>query len=483
MRTAIIGGGIGSLVTALYLQKQGDDVTIYEKKQKLGGRLAFVEEGEFKIDEGPTIILLPTMLREILEDIDISESELEMLPIDPMYPIHFKDGTTFTKWSNEKKQLEEIESLFPGEAENYKKYINDMSEHFLQGKAAFLEKSFENRRSFWTKTNMQTLLKLKAYQTVQKQARDYFKEKKLQEAFSLQTLYIGGSPEQTPAIYSLVSYSEHDHGIWYLKGGYARLVEILVSEIEKRGVQVELESDVKKIITKQQQATALILHGREIVYDRFIINGDLPVARSLVEEKPKRTFTPSSGGILIYLGLDGKLDTDHVHQFFMGEDLNELMEDIFGRKQLPQDPAFYVFHPSIIDPTLAPEGKSVAYVLIPVPSNTDISVGEYEAYSEVVLEKMEKLLDHKIKNKIIWKKVRTPHDSQRDGLFQGGCFGIAPTLFQSGVFRPQLKPFSYDNVYAVGASIHPGGGVPIVMQGAKLLAEHIKSIGNETKTV
>lgn len=157
----------------------------------------------------------------------------------------------------------------------------------------------------------------------------------------------------------------------------------------------------------------------------------------------------------------------------MSDSLEEQMKDIFINEKLATDPSFYLFSPSLIDPSLAPEGKSVAYMLVPVPDSTDISKEEYANYADKILGELKSRLDPQLEEKIEWMDIRTPHESKQEGLFEGGSFGIAPTLFQSGVFRPQVKPFSMENIYAVGASVHPGGGIPIVMQGAKLLAEYI----------
>jgi len=473
MNTAIIGGGIGGILTALYLNQKGEKVTIFEKEKRLGGRLAFAGKDGFKVDEGPTIVLLPQMIREILQDVNVDLEKIDMVQIDPIYPLHFKEGLTFLKWSDPEKQKQEIDKHFPGESEHFTLYMKDMADRFEKGKKAFLDQEFSRRKSFWTRKNVKTLLKLKAYQSVKNQTKKYFDAKQLQEAFSLQTLYIGGSPEQTPAIYSLVPYSEHEHGIWYIKGGYATLADILTKELESRGVTIEYEAEVKDIELEKNRAKYLTVNGRQCSFDRFILNGDFPIAEKLVNKDAKRSYTPSSGCLLIYLGLEGQLDTKYVHQFFMGKDLDQQMEDTFVQKKLPKDPSFYLFHPSLIDETLAPDGKSVAYMLIPVPISKEIIREDYLAYADKMLDELKGRLDTELYNKIIWKQVRTPYESKKDGLFEGGSFGIAPTLFQSGVFRPQVKPFSYENVYAIGASIHPGGGVPIVMQGAKILSDYL----------
>lgn len=458
------------MIAALYLTQKGEKVTILDKSDRLGGRLAYVEHDDFKIDEGPTIVLLPQMIREILAETGIDPSSIQMTQIDPMYSVRFKNGKTLTKWYDPLKQAEEIDNQFPGEGNHFQSYLSDMREKFEKGHEAFLEKEFVNRKSFWTKKNVQTLMKLKAYISVRNEVKKYFSAKELQDSFALQTLYIGGSPEKTPAIYSLVSYSEHEHGIWYIQGGYARLAEVLAAELDKRGVEIILQTEADHIELKGNKAEAVMAGGIKYPCRKVVLNGDFPVAEKLVKKRPEQTYSPSSGCLLIYLGIDGKLDTDDVHQFIMGTDLDDHMSAVFINKRLPEDPSFYVFNPSLIDPQLAPEGKSVVYILIPVPVGAGISEKKYTEFGENMIHTAADRLDAGLKDKIIWKKIKTPKHAEREGLFQGGAFGIAPTLFQSGVFRPQVKPFKYDNIYAVGASVHPGGGVPIVMQGARLLS-------------
>jgi phytoene dehydrogenase-like protein len=326
MRTATVGGGIGGLITALLLSKRGFSVDIFEKENKLGGRLAFVEKDGYKIDEGPTIVLLPLMLERILEEAGISASQYELIRCDPLYVIHFPDGTTYTKKANEKDQLEEISRLFPGEEQNYRRFMTELKKRFELGSKAFLEKTFVNKRDFWTWQNIKALKKMNANKSIRKFVSTYFHDERLVDAYSLQSLYIGGNPYSAP---------------------------------------------------------------------------------------------------------------------------------------------------SIIDPSLAPEGKSVLYALVPVPSGGHIDWSNQQDFVDRVIRTLEEKGFEELRKEIEWVKVRTPNDAQAFGLYEGGSFGIAPELFQSGVFRPQYKPYEYKNVFAVGASIHPGGGVPIVMQGAKMLADHL----------
>ncbi|WP_096155184.1 phytoene desaturase family protein [Bacillus sp. FJAT-45066] len=468
----IVGAGIGGMISALLLRKEGFEVTIYEKESKLGGRLAFVEKDEYKIDKGPTIVLLPEMLVSILKEAGVKESDYELVALDTMYSLHYQDGTTYTKFRSMVKQKEEIEKKFPEDLKGFSKYMNDMEKRFAIGKEAFLEKSFVKKSTFWTAKNIQSLLKLKAYETTRKNANRYFSHKKLQEAYTLQTLYIGGNPYSSPAMYNLIPFSEHAHGIHYIKGGYASLVEVIQKKLLKTGVKIHFNSNVDRIITEDNEAKAIKVNGKVNNFDAVLVNGDFPNMLPLVKQKKK--YEPSSSCLLFYFGLNKKYDTSNVHQFFMSNDFSKHMKQVFKEKVIPTAPSFYTFNPSIIDDSLAPSGKSVLYVLVPVPSGDHIDWENEKDFIERMFQQLEQRAFPKLRESVEWMEVRTPKEAMVEGLFQGGSFGIGPSILQSGVFRPQVKPFKFKNVYAAGASIHPGGGIPIVMQGAKLAVEIIK---------
>ncbi|MGI8314091.1 phytoene desaturase family protein [Halobacillus mangrovi] len=476
-QTAIVGGGIGGLVTALILSKNDDrHISIFEKNAYLGGRLTYERHGNYKVDQGPTIVLLPEMLLSILEEGGIDRKSIPLIPCDPLYKIHFKDGEPFYKYTDPDRQKAELKRRFPGNEAGFDRFLSDMKVRFLQGKAQFLEQSFVDKRKFFSRKNLHTLMRLKAYQNVKRMMRSYFKDEALVEAYTLQTLYIGGHPQQSPAMYSLVSYSEHDHGIWYMKGGYAHLVEIIVEVLKSRGVSIFTNAEVENIQLEGNQAKSVNVDGLSQPIDEVILNGDFPTMDRLLpaDKRLNRKYTPSSGCLLIYIGLDENYPNSAIHQFFMSSNFDLHMKQVFDLKQLPDDPSFYTFHPSLIDDSLAPKGKGVLYTLVPVPVGKEVDWSGKEDLINYVLNQMEERGFKDLRSRINWMKVRTPEDAKADGLYEGGSFGIAPTLFQSGVFRPQLQPYPFDNVYAVGASIHPGGGVPIVMQGSKLLANHLQ---------
>ncbi|WP_041122149.1 phytoene desaturase family protein [Jeotgalibacillus alimentarius] len=472
MRVSIIGGGVGGMMSGLLLRKKGFDVTLFEKEKNLGGRLAYHEHGDYKIDKGPTIVLLPEMLQSLLSEAGVNEDEYELIACDPLYDLHYQDGTVYTKYRDKQAQMNEISRVFPGEEAGFSRFINDMENRFIEGKPKFLEQSFLKRWDALQPSVINSLRKLKAFRSVSKQLHQYFQDDRLKTAYALQTLYIGGNPFQTPGIYSLVSYSEHEHGIYYLKGGYAGLAEILERQMDRVGIRIIKEANVEKITIAAGRAEGVLYNSKYEPADAVVLNGDFPIAESLVQ-KQGRQYQPSSGCLLMYIGVNGKYNDRKMHQFYLSENFEKTMNQIFKEQKIPDDPSYYVFNPSLIDQSLAPEGKSVLYVLVPVPPEIDQDWDAVKhTLSDQILDSMEKAGFESLKSRMEWVDIRTPEEAKQEGLYAGGSFGIAPALFQSGPFRPQFQPYpELENVFATGASTHPGGGVPIVMQGAKLLAD------------
>lgn len=214
--------------------------------------------------------------------------------------------------------------------------------------------------------------------------------------------------------------------------------------------------------------------------DAVIYNGDFPHLSGLLGQAPevarkRKPYRPSSGCVLLYVGVDKTWEDATTHQFFLPPSLEGSLQEVFNQRRIPAKSSFYVFNPVALDETAAPSGQSVLYFLIPVPDAEGVDWDqESEALAERVLEEAEQRGFPGLRAAIRWKKVRTPADAERDGLYGGGSFGIAPVLFQSGVYRPQPKPFpNIKGLYAAGASVHPGGGVPIVMQSARMAVNQL----------
>lgn len=472
----IIGGGVGAMVAALLLARQGCRVSLFEEKETLGGRLCFFQHGDYRIDAGPTIVLLSQVHRNILHEAGIDESQYRILPCDPLCRIHFADGRHFDKYHCSERQSEEIARFSARDVDGFRRFLADGARDYQLGSAAFLERDFSHPGQFWTLSNLASLVRLQVHRTVRQKIQQYFSDPQIQDAFAFPILYIGGNPETAPSVYTLISYAEQTQGIGYWSGGYASLAALLEKRLRLAGVEIFLSCPVDAIEVREQRASALVTARGRVPCDSIVFNGDFPRLYDLLSPGlvRRRHFEPSSGSFLAYIGLKKNYRAHGsavVHQYFLGSSMQQSMAEIFGQKTIPSDPSFYVFHPSILDDSLAPPGHGVLYLLAPVPASEDIGwASEKTAFLDKLLARIEASgVFPGLRQAIEWIHIRTPEDARADGLYQGGSFGIQPSLLQSAVWRPQARPFDIEALYAVGASVHPGGGVPIVMLGARNL--------------
>jgi len=475
MNISFVGAGIGSLYAALLLTHKYPSlqVTIYEKENRVGGRLNYVEfENGAKVDEGPTIVLLPSKLKSQLKEAGLADEAIELLEVDPLYRLRYEDGTSFYKYRDIERQAEEIERYF-GEGAAFRQYMTQKREEYRIGFETFLDRGYQSKAELFEPKLLLLLMRLRAYETAHSNMKRYFEDERLRVAYSLQTLYIGGNPYATPSLYGLIPYREQEEGIWYVKGGYFSLATKLEEELKRRGVRFEMETPVERVVVTNGKATGLMTNGTFVPYDAVVMNGDFPLMERLVDGVTPKTYEPSSGTLLLYFAVDGAIDLP-IHQFDLPNDFEGSMRTIFEDGKLSTYPAMYTFNPSRMDETLAPAGTSVLYVLVPVPRKLEQSDFESQGTIDHLLGRLETLVPG-LRERIIEMKMRTPMDAERFGLFEGGSFGIAPKLSQSAAFKPQARPYAaIERLYAVGASVHPCGGVPIVMIGSQLLVKRME---------
>jgi phytoene desaturase len=388
----------------------------------------------------------------------------------------------FNKFHDEQMQLAEIERLFPGEGENYLRFMRDLKDIYEQTKPLFLDRVFLKKRALFSWRNLLGLWRGKAHLSVAKIAAKYFRDPRLQHAFSLQSLYIGGSPAATPGLYSMIPYAEQAFGVWYMRGGFATLAELLEKELQERGADIFYSATVSDLSFEGRRCKGLSVGAKQYEHDIVVYNGDFPLLAKLMNTDAstskiaikRNKYKPSSGCVLVYMLANKRWNSLSGHQYYLPHDFDRQLDLIFNKGELPTHPAYYVFCPQAIDEQVAPSGKTLLYMLIPVATEGQVDWSKAAPrLVDLVLRDLEARALNGLRRSIEWKELRSPQDARQAGLFEGGSFGIAPTWLQSGMFRPQIVPEDVEGLYAVGASIHPGGGVPIVMQGAKLLAQHL----------
>ena len=489
-RIAIVGAGIGGLAAAIRLSLKGFDVEIFEKNAQPGGRVGRLREGGFTFDTGPTLLLMTDVYRDLFaaagRDLD---EEIELIHLDPNYRVHFWDGDSIRISSSLPALIPELERIEPGATPRFYRFMQDACYKYRLGRSEFVERDFEKARDFLGPRNLRLLLKTRAVNNYYRSVSKYFKTEKLRQTFSFQTMYLGLSPFEAPAVYALLPYTElAEDGLWFPRGGMYELVEAMTRLARDLGVKVNLDSPVDEIVVAKDRARGVRVNGEETEADAVLANADLPYAyRSLLprtaaygdfrwrlRKQEKLLYTASA--FMLYLGLNRKLDHLSHHNVYLSSRYKENFEQIFDERRLPDDPSFYTNVPSRTDENTAPAGMEALYVLVPTPHLGEVSwEHEGSAFKERVYDLLEKKAGiEDIRRHVVYEKVKTPLDWLADyNLENGAAFGVGHGIFQVGYFRPPMASKTVRNVYFVGASTRPGTGVPLVTIGAKLVAERI----------
>ena len=477
----VVGAGIGGLSAAIRLRLQGRTVTVIERLPHVGGRANTWEAEGFAFDTGPTLLLMIDYLRAVFEAAGKRmEDYLDLVQLDPNYRVHFADGSHLSLSSRLNGLLEEVERLEPGSGSSLLRYLADTGDMYHIGMSDFVDRNFLTPTAFFSLNNLALLWKARVAQKLYPMVSKYFKDERLRRAFSFQSMYLGLSPFDSPAIYALLPYTEMAGGLYFPKGGMHAIPRALQRLAEDLGVVFRLDTEVATVAQAGGRATGVTLaDGSTVAADLVVVNADLPHAYKRFLDQPApgdQKFKYTCGAFLMFLGAKKKFPTILHHNLIVPKDLKACMDDIFKHKRVPADPAYYICNPSKTDPSLAPEDGENIYILVPVPhevEGTDWAV-EGPKLRDKMYQKLEAFGLRGLRDSVVCEKIMTPREFTLDlRCEKGAAFGLSHDMDQVGWLRPHNRHASIDNLYFVGASTHPGTGVPMVLISGKLVAERV----------
>ncbi|HMB21936.1 MAG TPA: phytoene desaturase family protein [Anaerolineales bacterium] len=482
----IIGAGIGGIATAARLAKNGYEVTVLEKESTPGGRANQIVRDGHRFDVGPTLFLMPEIWEETFAALGERLSDhLDLKRIDPTYKVHFDNGLQLELTSNIGNMQTQLEKVDKTAFTGFLNYIAEGSKHYKMSVEKFVGRNFYNIFEYFSLRNLPLLFQLKALKKHYANVSRYFKDDRLKAAFTFQNMYLGLSPYDAPATYSLLQYTELAEGVWYPMGGMYAGIQALVKIAEKLGVKFIYSAPVKKMKDERGKIKSVTTEdGREFAADIFIGNADLPYiykellpANKEAKKLDNKLYTCST--IMFYWGVDKKYPQIAHHNVFLGGDYKASFDRIFKDHTLPEEPSFYVHAPARTDLAAAPEGQDTLYVLVPVGHLDARSEQDWDALvaraRETVFTRLAKEMDvNDLREHIKFEIVYQPKVwKQRFNLEKGAAFGLSHNFWQVGYLRPQNRHKEYKNLYFTGASTHPGTGLPIVLLSARLTAERI----------
>jgi phytoene desaturase len=486
----VIGAGLGGLSAAIHLARDGWRVTVLEKNAHCGGRMNVIEEEGFHIDMGPTLLMMPEVIRGIFEACGRDMNDyLDLRRLDPAYRIRFADGSQLQMRGGVEAMQAEAARLSPDDAPNIAALFAAMRRQYENARPNFIEKPFNGMGSLLRPETLVGFMKALPMTSVYNFVARYVRDERLRQAFTFQTLYLGISPLDCPSIYALLPYIEMEFGVWFPMGGIMSVANGLARLLEELGGEIITNTAVNRIMTEGHRVCGILadsfLGSRDsfIEADAVVANVDAATAYSrLVPASLRRKHTDRAlaekeygcSAHLLYLGVrDLEGDFSH-HEVLLPDNFAGTLHDITKRKVIPRDPALYTCIPTRTDPGLAPAGHDVLYVLTPCPHLGGTVDWETEGpiLRDQVITKLERAGLRDLRNKIVFERQFTPVDFERHyGCYQGSAFGLSPTFFQSSYFRPQMRSEEIDGLYFTGAGTHPGGGVPIVLTSGRLTAE------------
>ncbi|KAL7752536.1 hypothetical protein RI367_002070 [Sorochytrium milnesiophthora] len=499
LKVVVIGAGTGGTATAARLAKEGHDVTVYEKNDFSGGRCSIIENNGWRFDQGPSLYLMPKIFEQTFAELgeDIKD-HLKLFKCNPNYYLHFDDGYKMELSTDLALMQNELEKIEPGSFGRFLTYLKEARTHYQISVRMVLEQNFERWFDFFNPKYLPVLFDLHITSTLYKRISTFFKTDRLRKAFTFQSMYMGMSPFDAPATYSLLQYTEFAEGIWYPEGGFHKVIEKLEMLGKQKGVKYHFGKGVKRVNVVEDQSKAptdrrgtahvtgvTLDDGTVVDADIVVCNADLVWAYNNLlpgtgysDRLTKKSLTSSS--FSFYWGMKRKMPEFDAHNIFLAKDYRESFDQIFEDYTLPSEPSFYVHVPSRVDPTAAPEGKEAITVLIPTGCINKDKPQDFDALRKrarkAVIATMEKRLGiRNLEELIEVESVNTPQIwTEKFNIWNGSILGLSHTVPQVCWFRPSTRHAQYNNLFFVGASSHPGTGVPIVLYCARLVADQIK---------
>ena len=482
-RAVVVGAGFGGLALAIRLQSAGVETTVLESRDRPGGRAYYWEREGFTFDAGPTVITDPACLEELWRlSGQAMADDVVLEAVQPFYRLNWPDGSTFDYTNDDALLRSEIAKLNPADVAGYAKFLDYSAGVYREGYEKLGHVAFLDFASMVKAAP--ALAKYQAWRSVYSIVSKFVKDERLRQALSFHTLLVGGNPMTTSAIYALIHKLERDGGVWFARGGTNRLVAGMVALFERLGGTLRLNDAVARIDTLGDRVTAVeTAGGYRAEVDLLAANADvmhvyrdlLPgstAARRTANALERKRYSPSL--FVVHFGIRGTWPGIPHHMILFGPRYRELLEDIYEHGVLSEDFSLYLHHPTVTDPSLAPEGCSSFYALAPVPHMGKFP-GDWDTVAPLlekrILDEIGRRLIPDIHDRIVTKFSYAPTDFARDlNAHMGSAFSLEPILTQSAYFRVHNRDDSIRNLYFVGAGTHPGAGIPGVVGSAKATA-------------
>ena len=478
----VVGSGFSGISSATYLADQGHNVYVLEKNSKLGGRARQFSSRGFTFDMGPSWYWMPDVFEKYFKDFNKNINEyLNLKRLDPSYRVFFEDEIIDIP-ANYESLKELLEGMEKGSGDKLDDFLKQAEKKYKVGIENLVYKPGLSIKEFINKETLSGVLQLDVFQNMHKHIRKYFKNEKIIKLLEFPILFLGATPKNTPALYSLMNYADIKLGTWYPEGGMHKIVESMVNLAEEKGVKFYTNEEVKKLSYLKGEVSHVITTKKTYDADYVICSGDYHhFDQNILDEKfrnysesywDKRVMAPSS--LLFYIGLDKKLKNVLHHCLFFDKDFEKHAEEIYTTPRWPSEPLFYASFTSKSDDTVAKKGHENMFLLMPTAPDLEDNKIIRERYFDLIISRLEKLTKQKIKDHIVYKKSYAIKDFKKDyHSFKGNAYGLANTLFQTAILKPSLRNKKLKNLFFCGQLTVPGPGVPPSLISGNVVASEV----------
>ncbi len=474
----IVGGGIGGLSAASYLASEGADVTLYEQHTDVGGVAGRIEADGFRFDTGPSWYLMPEVFERFFAHFDTTPADFyELVRLNPNYRVFWTDGDSVDIPADTDGARSVFESYESGAGDALEQYLEQARETYELGMDRFVMANRTRIRDYLSVDVLRSAKAVRFLGTMDEHVSSYFDNPKLQQLVQYTLVFLGGSPYNTPALYTLMSHVDYNLGVYYPMGGMMKVVDAMEAVANSQGATIHTATPVTDIVPDTDGVT-LTVDGTPKRHDRVVSNAPpayterelLPPGTVNRKERywEDRTLGPSA--FMLYLGVEGPVDPLAHHTLVLPTDWRPHFEAIFDTPQWPERPSYYVNVPSRTDPDVAPDGCETVVVLVPLAAGLPDDEQQQQQFRDKILADLAEQTGVDLREAIRFEqRACVSTYGEQFNKQQGTALGLAHTLWQTGPLRPGHRIPGVDRVYHTGGSANPGIGVPMCL----LSGEHV----------
>ena len=482
----IIGAGLGGLSAAISLATEGFSVDLIEKNDKVGGKLNVLQKDGFTFDLGPSILTMPHIFQKLFTHAGRKMDDyVSIQTVEPHWRNFFEDGSTLDLSSDPVRMKQELDKLGSNTAKEFEQFLAYSKKLCEVTEQGYFDKGLD---SFWELIShygaMRSMMDFDVFRSMDQGVRRFIKDPKLVDVMNYFIKYVGSSPYDAPALMNLLPYIQFGYGLWYVKGGMYGMAQGLQKLAEELGVNIRVNAEVAEIQQTGNRVTGIRLaDDSQILADIVVSNMEvIPAYKKLLknqEQEVKRLqrFAPTCSGLVLHLGVDRIYEQLAHHNFFYSDHPLEHFKAIFHNNRLSDDPTIYLVAPVKSDPSQAPKGCEIIKILPHIPNidpKNPLQAEDYGAFRERVLVKLERMGLTDLRKHIVCEESWTPPDIERRYYSnQGSIYGVVADRFKNLGFKIPQRSKKFNNLYFVGGSVNPGGGMPMVTLSGQLVRDKI----------